>query len=128
MFFVLADANTSAGAPWLICIARPELGPKLNTTLVPGCAASNRWPSFVKASFNEAAANTVTVPEMLDVEAVADVEELAPAVPVDVEHPTSSTPAAARHPALKTVRRILCSLDWHPVGGSDARRLATSLP
>ena len=41
MFLVLAEANTSAGAPWLIWVARPELGPKLNTTLAPGWAASN---------------------------------------------------------------------------------------
>src|SRR6266550_3378538 len=27
MFFVAADANTSAGAPWLICVASIELAP-----------------------------------------------------------------------------------------------------
>src|SRR6185436_6489533 len=63
MFFVLAEANTSAGAPWLIWVARPELGPKLKTTLAPGWAASNCRPSVVNASFREAAANTLTVPD-----------------------------------------------------------------
>jgi hypothetical protein len=32
----LAAANTSAGAPWVICCARPELPPKLNLTVTPG--------------------------------------------------------------------------------------------
>src|SRR3954469_5891596 len=62
MFFVLADANTSAGAPCVICCASPELGPKLNTTLTPLCAFSNSSPSTVNASVRDAAANTLTVP------------------------------------------------------------------
>src|SRR5579871_4368977 len=36
MFCGLAEANTSAGEPDLIWAARPELGPKLNLTVVPG--------------------------------------------------------------------------------------------
>ena len=35
----------SAGAPLVICSARPELGPKLNFTVSPGWAASNCCPS-----------------------------------------------------------------------------------
>src|SRR5215468_4244080 len=62
MFFGDAEANTSAGAPWLICAARSELAPKLSLTLLPGWALSNCLASVVNASFNEAAANTVTVP------------------------------------------------------------------
>ena len=31
-----ADANTSTGAPSVICVARPELGPKLNVIDAPG--------------------------------------------------------------------------------------------
>src|SRR6476661_1752626 len=65
MFFLLADANTSAGAPWVICSASPELGPKLKVTLVPGCAASKLLPSSVNASVSDAAANTVIGPVML---------------------------------------------------------------
>src|SRR5262249_9144173 len=40
MFAGAAEANTSAGAPLVICSARPELGPKLNFTVSPGWAAS----------------------------------------------------------------------------------------
>src|SRR5215475_9404904 len=36
MFFGEADAKTSAGAPEVIWVARPELGPKLNFTVSPG--------------------------------------------------------------------------------------------
>ena len=41
MFFADAEANTSAGAPWLICSASAELAPKFSLTVTPGCAASN---------------------------------------------------------------------------------------
>src|SRR3954453_23657067 len=61
MFFVLADANTSAGAPCTICCAKPELGPKLNTILTPGWADSNCLPRVVNASVRDAAAKTFTV-------------------------------------------------------------------
>src|SRR5215470_12054910 len=62
MFLVEAEANTSAGAPLLICSASAELAPKLNFTVSPGWAASNCWPSWVNVSFSEAAANTVIAP------------------------------------------------------------------
>src|SRR6516164_2858558 len=62
MFFGAAEANTSAGAPLVICVAKVELAPKLNFTVSPGWAASNCWPSWVKVSFSDAAANTVIVP------------------------------------------------------------------
>jgi hypothetical protein len=45
MFFGEAEANTSAGAPLLIWVARAELAPKLNFTVSPGWAASNCLPS-----------------------------------------------------------------------------------
>jgi hypothetical protein len=61
MFPGAADANTSAGAPLVIWVARPELGPKLKLTVSPGWAASNCFPSWVKVPVN-AAANTVIVP------------------------------------------------------------------
>jgi hypothetical protein len=62
MFLVLAEAKTSAGAPWMIWVASPELGPKLKTTLDPGYAASNCCPSLVNDSLRDAAAKTVIVP------------------------------------------------------------------
>jgi hypothetical protein len=46
--------------------ASDELAPKLNFTVVPGWAASNCLPRVVNDSVNEAAANTVTVPEAPD--------------------------------------------------------------
>src|SRR5215469_7051086 len=57
-----AEANTSAGAPLVIWVARPSLGPKLSFTVSPLCAAWNCCPSLVKVSISEAAANTVIVP------------------------------------------------------------------
>ncbi len=62
MFVGLAEANTSAGAAWVSWVASVELAPKLNFTVVPGCAASNCFPISVNDSVNDAAANTVTVP------------------------------------------------------------------
>ena len=58
MLLGLAEANTSAGAPLPICSARPELGPKLNSTLVPGWSFSNCLPSSVNDSVSDAAAKT----------------------------------------------------------------------
>src|ERR1700746_1714179 len=63
MFFGDADANTSAGAPLVIWVARVELAPKLKVTFTPGLAASNCLPIVVKASFSEDAANTVIDPD-----------------------------------------------------------------
>ena len=54
-----AEANTSAGAPWVSCVARSEDPAKLKTTVVPGWSASNLLPSSVNAFCSEAAANTV---------------------------------------------------------------------
>src|SRR5215471_5693759 len=62
MFFGDAEAKTSAGAPLVISVARPELGPKLNFTVSPLCAASNCFPICVKAPVSDAAAKTVIVP------------------------------------------------------------------
>jgi len=62
MFFGAAEANTSAGAPLVICVASVELAPKLNFTESPGWAASNWSPSLVKVSFSDDAAKTVIVP------------------------------------------------------------------
>src|SRR6185437_2002705 len=62
MVFVDAEAKTSAGAPLVTCVARPELGPKLNFTVSPLWAASNCCPSWVKAPVSELAASTVIVP------------------------------------------------------------------
>ena len=62
MFFALAEANTSAGAPWVICCGQARAGAEVELDLVPGWAASNCLARVVNDSVSEAAANTVTVP------------------------------------------------------------------
>src|SRR5215469_11469382 len=99
-----AEANTSAGAPLVIWVANPELGPKLNFTVSPLCAAWNCCPILVKASVSEDAANTVIVP-------VAGAELLVLGVELELlEQPATAT---ATNPAATTAkRRILapCSI------------------
>jgi hypothetical protein len=62
MFPGAAEANTSAGAPSVIWVARVELAPKLNFTVSPGWAASNCLPIVVKVPVSDAAARTVIDP------------------------------------------------------------------
>src|SRR5688572_32626930 len=58
-----ADANTSAGAPpSLIWVTNSDDAAKLNVTSASGSWVMNASPMSVKASANDAAANTVTVP------------------------------------------------------------------
>src|SRR5215467_5946802 len=94
MFFGDAEANTSAGAPLVISVASPELGPKLNVTVSPGWAASNCVASFLKAPVSDDAANTVIVP--VD-EADALLDEAAGLLVLDVElaEPLLEQPATA---------------------------------
>src|SRR5690348_2203806 len=98
-----AEAKTSAGAPLVIWASRPELGPKLNFTVSPFCAAWNCFPIWVKASVSDAAANTVIVP-------VAGAELLALGAELELllEQPAAAT--ATRPPAIRAKRRILHSL------------------
>ena len=78
---MLAEANTSAGAPWVIWWPEPSCGPKLKTTVTPGWAASNCLPSVVNASCSDAAANTLTVPVIAAVvDSPADDGEVVPGV------------------------------------------------
>src|SRR5215475_9894280 len=119
MFLVEAEANTSAGAPLLICSARAELAPKLNFTVSSGWAASNCLPSSVNVPISEAAASTVIVPvcaaellalgedELVDPEAVLD--ELL------LEQPATAVAASAT--AARAKRRILTP--WLHLHGRD---------
>jgi hypothetical protein len=78
MFFGAAEANTSAGAPSVIWVAKVELAPKLNFTVSPGWAVSNCFPSWVKVPISDAAANTVIVPVCVaELVLAADEDELA---------------------------------------------------
>jgi hypothetical protein len=91
----------------------------LSTTFVPGYLASNWCPSWVKASFNEAAANTLTFPVTFpDAAAGASVAGnlvagvLVADPPVPEVHPASRIPAVTQEAATVTVRkfrRICCS-------------------
>jgi hypothetical protein len=102
MFAVAAEANTSAGAPLVISVARPELGPKLNFTVSPGWAASNCFPSSVKVPVSDAAANTVIDPVDADEEVLALGVELE----LLLEHPARATTAS---PAMVRVKRRITS-------------------
>ena len=55
----LAAAKTSAGAPWVIWVARVALEPKLNVTVLPDLAWKS-LPIWVNASVSDAAAKTVS--------------------------------------------------------------------
>ena len=65
MSFGDAEANTSAGDPWVIWVASAPDEPKLNEISVPWCAALNIVPSFPKASVSDEAADTVIEPVSL---------------------------------------------------------------
>src|SRR5215471_2966204 len=97
MFLGDAEANTSAGAPLVIWVDRPELGPKLNFTVSPGWAVSNCFPSWLKVSVSDAAANTVMVTGAGELPAP---DEL-PVVPL-LEQPAA---VAATSPAAIRVKR-----------------------
>ena len=64
MFAASAEANTSAGAPWVSWVTRSDEPAKLNVTFVPGLSFLNCSPNSVNVDFNDAAANTVTSPVM----------------------------------------------------------------
>jgi hypothetical protein len=103
MFFGDAEANTSAGAPLVICVDRPELGPKLNFTVSPGWAASNCFPSWVKDPISDAAAKTVIDP-VDEAELLALEGELPEPL---LEQPATAT--AASPAAITAKRRIVIS-------------------
>src|SRR5689334_22979211 len=63
MFFVSAEAKTSAGAPCWSWATRSDDPAKLKVTFVPGCAFSKSSPIWVKVFLREAAANTVISPD-----------------------------------------------------------------
>jgi hypothetical protein len=88
----LAAAKTSAGAPWLICVASAELLAKLKVTLEPGLAASKSLPIRVNDSVSEAAAKTVRLPVTPAVVGVSSLPQ-----PARATAATSATPTARIH-------------------------------
>src|SRR6478672_3001553 len=114
-----AEANTSAGAPLVICSARPELGPKLNFTVSPGWAASNCFPSWVKVSVREAAAKTVIVPVDEDAGLALDDEPPEPLL----EQPAAATAASA---TAMTVKRRTMNSSVRSRRGRDHRMAGIS--
>ena len=70
----------------MICSRSAEDAAKLNSTVVPGLAASKAAPTSANASVSDAAANTVMSPSSVDAGAVVVVEA----------EPPSSLPQAAR--------------------------------
>ncbi len=63
MVFFDADANTSAGAPCVICVARSELAPYVIEIVVPGCAAVKLRFSWSNASVSDDAASIRSAPD-----------------------------------------------------------------
>src|SRR5215470_7548151 len=112
-----AEAKTSAGAPLVIWDSRPELGPKLNFTVSPLCAASNCFPSWVNAPVSDEAANTVIVPV-----AGAELLVLGAELELLLEQPATAT--ATKPAAITAKRRILHSLS--NTGGPDQPALGIS--
>src|SRR5690242_19646160 len=117
MVAVLAEAKTSAGAPETMLAARVSLPPKSKVTVVPGWAASNSLPNWVKVFLSEAAAKTVSLPVIAaDAEALADpaaaavaveaVEE-AVVVPEEEQAVSASSAAAAAAPRVAVRIRVL---------------------
>jgi hypothetical protein len=119
MFAGAAEANTSAGAPLVIWVAKVELAPKLNFTVSPGWAVSNCLPSSVKVPVSDDAAKTVIVPagnaELL---AAGDDELLAAGVEVGLLllEQLAVAASAASAATVTAKRRMLTPrfhLGWH---------------
>src|SRR3981081_4407176 len=62
MLVVAAEANTSAGAPWVSWVTRSEEPAKVNSTDAPGLSVLNCSPMSVKDFFSDAAAKTMIFP------------------------------------------------------------------
>jgi hypothetical protein len=100
----LAEANTSAGCPCVMPVARAELAPRFRMTSTSGFACSNCSSNVVNDSWSDAAANTVTVPERLpEADCVPDDPGLAESVPAESVVPES----LELHPAASSAARAV---------------------
>src|SRR5450759_622690 len=71
MSLVLAEANTSAGAPCVIWVTSAPDDPKLNVMVAPGWADWNSVPSWPKVPISDDAADTMMEPVSLGFVAVS---------------------------------------------------------
>ncbi len=99
MLDVLAEANTSAGAPARICSRSVDEAPKFISMVAPGVSSSKALAISPNASVSEAAANTVIEPVGVSASVVSAVAA------------SSSSPpqAAARTSRAATHQRRRCS-------------------
>ena len=95
MLAVSAEANTSAGAPSVICCTNAEEASKLNVAVASGFAAENASPTSVNDSVSDAAAKTVMSPSTLVAAVVAGASVVAAPAAVDPTASSSSPHAAA---------------------------------
>src|SRR5664280_2429458 len=98
MSLVLAEANTSAGAPCWIWVTSAPDDPRLNVMVVPGWADSNRLPSWPKVPVSEDAADTMMEPVSLGFVVVVPPDD-------EDELPQAVAATAAAVPAVSTIRR-----------------------
>src|SRR5262245_18040149 len=95
MLEVLAEANTSDGAPARICSRSADEAPKFISTVVPGFSSSNVLAISPKASVSDAAANTVIDPVGPSASVVWVVAALSSSSPLP--QAAASTSNAPRH-------------------------------
>ena len=96
MFASSAEANTSMGAPSMICCARVDDAPKLTVTFTPRFAFSNAVFMSVKAPCSEEAAETVSDPVTEASDAGDDVVEKPHAVALTARSTTIEKPIILR--------------------------------
>src|SRR4029453_12833834 len=95
MFGMSAEANTSAGAPCWIWVARAWLPAKLKVTLVAPLAAVKSSPILVKVAVSDAAANTL----------ISD-GDCAPELPPELSSPPPQAARVSAATASTADRRI----------------------
>ena len=103
MLAVSAEANTSAGAPSVICCTSAEEASKLNVAVASGLAAVNASPTSVNDSVSDAAANTVMSPST----PVAGVPSSSSSPPQEAVKSASTTTPATNATGVAVVMRAL---------------------
>jgi hypothetical protein len=107
MSFIDADANTSAGAPCSIWVARVLDEAKLNAIEVPRCALWKRLPNWVNTPVSDEAADTVIEP--VSVAALALTGAAARAEASENEAADAQARIARAHGTLRVASRLMRS-------------------